>query len=62
MTGLLLGVFKNVGGYIIGKLLKPETAVELLLDFGDIISKRTDTDVDDKAMQSVREALGHKED
>ncbi|AUR82496.1 hypothetical protein NVP1152O_014 [Vibrio phage 1.152.O._10N.222.46.E1] len=61
MTGLLLGVLKNVGGYVIGKLLKPETAVELLLDFGDIIASRTDTDVDNKAMASVRKALGHKE-
>lgn len=62
MTGLFLGIFKNVGGYIIGKLLKPETAVELLLDFGDIIAERTDTKVDNKAMTTVREALGHKED
>lgn len=61
MTGLLLGVFKNVGGYVIGKLLKPETAVELLLDFGDIIAKRTDTDVDDNAINSIRKALGHEE-
>ncbi|AUR87162.1 hypothetical protein HYP58_gp16 [Vibrio phage 1.097.O._10N.286.49.B3] len=59
MTGLILGVFKNIGGYVIGKLLKPETAVELILDFGDIIAKRTDSDVDEKIMASVRKALGH---
>lgn len=62
MTGLLTGVLKNVGGYLMGKILTPEVAVELLLDFGDVIAERTDTKVDDTAMKIVREALSPKED
>lgn len=61
LTGFLLSAGKNILGYVAGKLLKPETSVELLLDLGDIVAKRTDTQLDDEAMKTVRRSLGHEE-
>lgn len=52
---------KKILGYVAGRLLKPETAVELFLDLGDRVAERTDTKGDDKLMADLREALGHEE-
>ncbi len=62
MGTFVLTALKSVLGYIAGKLLKPEVAVELLLDLGDTIAARTDTQLDDKVLKDLRSALGHEED
>ena len=61
MGTFVLTLLKRVLGYVAGKMLKPEVAVELFLDFGDTIAARTDTKVDDKIFRDLRTALGHDE-
>lgn len=62
MSVFLLTLLKNIGGYIAGRLLKPEHAVEFLLDVADVVVARTDNDGDDEIVKSIRTALGHEED
>ena len=59
MGGFLFTAGKNILGYVAGRLLRPEQCVELLLDLADILFARTDSDVDNKVVDSIRTALGH---
>lgn len=62
MGAFLFTALKNILGYIAGRLLKPETIIELILDLCETAAKRTDSKVDDKIVSDVRKALGHEEE
>lgn len=62
MSTFLLIALKKIAGYVAGRLLKPEVAVEFLLDIADNVTARTDTPGDDKVVQDLRKALGHVEE
>ena len=62
MGTFLLTLGKGILGYVAGKLVKPEVAIELILDLADVIAERTDTELDDKGVALIRKALGHEED
>jgi hypothetical protein len=61
MTVMIMTILKNLMGYIGARLLKPEVLVELILDLLEKGAERSDTPWDDKILDDVRTALGHKE-
>lgn len=61
MSNILYRCSKYILKRILGKTLSPESALDLFLDQAEVLVERTDTKVDDVALDLICTALDRKD-